>query len=199
MNGILGSLAWLTHTGSKKSCLSKRPTKAAQTGVGSRSGVVSFPSLQKPHTGPHKWDSEEIRLCCQLVFRISSFLSPFQKVLFFVYAAQFLYRRLHPSIPLIMFYKTLLGDMETLSFPFAAIGCASSNCLKIGPNRCFYGVWYCFPTSTEKASHKPTQPVTQGVPAWLSYLMLSSSVHPEIFSPSAVGRIAPLLPGSGEW
>ena len=118
MNGILGSLAWLTHTGSKKSCLSKRPTKAAQTGVGSRSGVVSFPSLQKPHTGPHKWDSEEIRLCCQLVFRISSFLSPFQKVLFFVYAAQFLYRRLHPSIPLIMFYKTLLGDMETLSFPF---------------------------------------------------------------------------------
>ena len=42
--------------------------------------------------------------------------------------------------PLIMFYKTLLGDMETLSFPFAAIGCASSNCLKIGPNQCCYGV-----------------------------------------------------------
>ena len=116
MNGILGSLAWLTHTGSKKSCLSKRPTKAAQTGVGSRSGVVSFPSLQKPHTGPHKWDSEEIRLCCQLVFRISSFLSPFQKVLFFVYAAQFLYRRLHHSIPLIMFHRTLLGGMKTFSF-----------------------------------------------------------------------------------
>lgn len=153
-------------------------------------------SLTQAHTGG---TAGTIRLCCLLVFGISSFSGPIPKVLFFVYAAQFLYRRLHPSIPLIMFYKTLLGDMETLSFPFAAIGCASSNCLKIGPNRCCYGVWYCFPTSTEKASHKPTQPVTQGVPAWLSYLMLSSSVHPEIFSPSAAGGIAPPLPESDVW
>ena len=57
----------------------------------------------------------------------------------------------------------------------------------------------CFLTLPAETAHKPTQPVTQGVPAWLSYLMLSSSVHPEIFSPSAAGRIAPPLPGSGGW
>ena len=54
-------------------------------------------------------------------------------------------------------------------------------------------------TPTGKTSHKPTQLVTQGVPVWLSYLMLSSSVHPKILSPTASGRTAPLLPGSGGW
>ena len=118
MNGILVSLAWLIHTGSEKSCPPKRSEKAAQTGVGMGLGIVSLPRPGKPHTSPHRRDSGAIWLCWQLIFRGSSFSVPIPKVLFFVYAAQFLYRRLHPSIPLIMFYRTLLGDMETLSFPF---------------------------------------------------------------------------------
>ena len=185
----------------EKSCLSKRPTKTAQTGVGSRSGVVSFPSLQKPHTGPHRWDSEEIRLCCQLVFRISSFSSPFQKVLFFVYAAQFLHRAILSSSTLITFYRTLLEYHSSLFFLFPALrkNALPSSCLKIGPNRCCYGFGYCFPASTGKASHKSTQLVTQGAPAWLSYPMLFPSVHPARFSPTVAGRIAPLLPGSDGW
>ena len=131
-------LAWLANL--QKSCLSKHSTKTAKQGLVWEQGIVSLLSRQKPHTGPHRWDSEEIQLCLHLIFRIFSFLGHIPIVLFFVYAAQFLYRRLHSFDPLIMFYKTLLGDMETLSFPFAAIGCASSNCLKIGPNQCCYGV-----------------------------------------------------------
>ena len=75
-------------------------------------GVVSLLRLQRPHTGPYRRDSGAMWLCRQLIFRVSSFPSPFQKVFFFVYAAQFLYRRLHPSIPLIMFYRTLLGGSK---------------------------------------------------------------------------------------
>ena len=48
------SLAWLTHTGSKKSCLSKRPAKAAQWGLVWGSGVVSLLRRRKPHTGPYR-------------------------------------------------------------------------------------------------------------------------------------------------
>ena len=189
MNGILVSLAWLTHTGSKKSCLLKRPAKMAQQGLVCEQGSVSLLRRRKPHTGPYRRDCGVIWLCRQSIFRVSSFSSPFPKVLFFVYAAQFLHRTILPS-----------GALRKSFFVFCdAIGCASSNCLKIGPNRCCCGFGYCFSTSTRKASHKPTQPVTQGVPAWLSYLMLSSSVHPEIFSPSAAGRIAPPLPGSDGW
>ena len=39
---ILTLLAWLTHTGSKKSCLSKRPTKMAQWGLVWGSGFVPY-------------------------------------------------------------------------------------------------------------------------------------------------------------
>ena len=190
-------LAWLANL--QKSCLSKHSTKTAKQGLVWEQGgcFLTLPAkaAHRP-TQLGQWGDLALPTVDLPGF---FFFKSIPKSSFLCLCCAVLYRRLHLSIPLIMFYKTLLGDMETLSFPFAAIGCASSNCLKIGPNRCFYGVWYCFPTSTEKASHKPTQPVTQGVPAWLSYLMLSSSVHPEIFSPSAVGRIAPLLPGSGEW
>ena len=41
---ILTLLAWLTHTGSKKSCLSKRLAKMAQQGLVCEQGVVSLPS-----------------------------------------------------------------------------------------------------------------------------------------------------------
>ena len=94
------------------------PLKNGPTGADMEARVLSLLQLGKPHTSPHRQDSGELRLCWQLVFGISSFSGPIPKVLFFVYAAQFLYRKLHPSPPLIMFYRTLLGDMETLSFPF---------------------------------------------------------------------------------
>ena len=51
------SLAWLTHTGSKKSCLSKRPAKAAQWGLVWGSGVFPYSggeSLTQAHTGGHR-------------------------------------------------------------------------------------------------------------------------------------------------
>ena len=126
----------------EKLCLPKRPSKTAQAGAGMGAGVLPYSGGEnrtQAHTGG---TAGTIRLCCLLVFGISSFSGPIPKVLFFVYAAQFLYRRLHPSIPLIMFYRTLLGDIETLSFPFHR--CDRMCCLKISPNRCCYGVWYCF-------------------------------------------------------
>ena len=190
-------LAWLANL--QKSCLSKRPAKAAQWGLVWGSGVVSLLRRRKPHTSPHSWDSGVIWLCRQSIFRVSSFSSPFPKVLFFVYAAQFLHRTILPSSTLITFCRTLLEYYESLFVFCTAIECAFSNRLKTGPNRRCYEFGYCFSTSTRKASHRSTQAVTQGVPAWLSYLMLSSSVHPEIFSPSAAGGIAPPLPGLGGW
>ena len=59
---ILTLLAWLTHTGSKKSCLSKRPTKMAQQGLvngGWYGDQGLFPysggeSLTQAHTGGHR-------------------------------------------------------------------------------------------------------------------------------------------------
>ena len=44
------SLAWLTHTGSKKSCLSKRPAKMAQQGLVCEQGSVSLtPAAKASH------------------------------------------------------------------------------------------------------------------------------------------------------
>ena len=108
-------LGWLTY---KNPAFPNTPQKRPNRGWHGSEGV--FPcsgckSRTQAHTGG---TAGTIRLCCLLVFGISSFSGPIPKVLFFVYAAQFLYRRLHLSIPLIMFYRTLLGDMETLSFPF---------------------------------------------------------------------------------
>ena len=119
----------------------------AQQGLVWELGVVFFPSLQKPHTGPHKWDSEEIRLCCQLVFRISSFLSPFQKVLFFVYAAQFLHRAILPSGTLITFYRTLLEYQSSLFFfvSFTGKECASLKLPQNWPKPVLLWVWVLFP------------------------------------------------------
>ena len=54
---ILTLLAWLTHTGSKKSCLSKRPTKMAQQGLVCEQGVFPYSggeSLTLAHTGGHR-------------------------------------------------------------------------------------------------------------------------------------------------
>ena len=51
------SLAWLTHTGSKKSCLSKRPAKMAQQGLVCEQGVFPYSvgeSLTQAHTGGHR-------------------------------------------------------------------------------------------------------------------------------------------------
>ena len=102
----------------RKSYLPQHPSKMAQRGLVWERGGVSLLRLQKPHTGPHRRDSGGDSSLLLPVFIIPPFSGPIPKVFFFVYAAQFLYRRLHPSIPLIMFYRTLLGDMETLSFPF---------------------------------------------------------------------------------
>ena len=121
-----------------------------------------------------------IRLCCLLVFWISSFSGPIPKVLFFVYAAQFLYRRLHPSISLIMFYRTLLGDMETLSFPFHR--CDRMCFLKLPqnwPKPVLLWVWVCSlprPGKPHTGAHRRSRR------AFLSRCFL------------------PLyIPGSGEW
>ena len=47
---ILTLLAWLTHTGSKKSCLFKRPAKTAQQGlVWERGGVSPYPLGKTAH------------------------------------------------------------------------------------------------------------------------------------------------------
>ena len=103
----------------EKFCLPKRPSKTVQQGLLWERGAVSLLRLQKPHTGPHKRDNGgPSGFAAYWSSGFLLFSGPIPKVLFFVYAAQFLYRRLHPSIPLIMFYRTLLGDMETLSFPF---------------------------------------------------------------------------------
>ena len=46
---ILTLLAWLTHTGSKKSCLSKRPTKMAQQGLVCEQGCFLTPAAKASH------------------------------------------------------------------------------------------------------------------------------------------------------
>ena len=64
---ILTLLAWLTHTGSKKSCLSKRPTKMAQQGLVCEQGGFPYSggeSLTQAHTGR---TAGEIRFFCQLI------------------------------------------------------------------------------------------------------------------------------------
>ena len=81
-------------------------------------GGVSLLQLRKPHTSPHRWDSEEIRLCLQLIFRIFSFSGPLPKVLFFVYAAQFLHRAILSLSTLITFCRTLLEYQSSLFFLF---------------------------------------------------------------------------------
>ena len=58
-------LAWLANL--QKSCLSKHSTKTAKQGLAWERGIVSLLSRQKPHTGPHRWDSEEIQLCLHLI------------------------------------------------------------------------------------------------------------------------------------
>ena len=190
----------MTHIDLKKSCLSNRPTKMAQQGLVCEQGVFPYSggeSLTQAHTGG---TAGTIRLCCLLVFGISSFSGPIPKVLFFVYAAQFLYRRLHHSIPLIMFHRTLLGGMKT--FSFASRLRNKMHFLKPPQNCSKHRVtWHqvLFPYLDQESPTQATQSVTLGVPAWLSYLMLSSSVHPKILSPSVAGRIAPLLPGSDGW
>ena len=108
VHGILDSLAWMTHTDLKSSAFPNAPQKRPNRGWYGSKGVVSLPSRQKPHTSPHSWDSGVIWLCRQSIFRVSSFSSPFPKVLFFVYAAQFLHRTILPSGALITFYRTLL-------------------------------------------------------------------------------------------
>ena len=108
----------MTHKDLKNPAFPNTPQKRPNGGWYVSRGVFPYSggeSLTQAHTGG---TAGTIRLCCLLVFGISSFSGPIPKVLFFVYAAQFLYRRLHLSIPLIMFYRTLLGDMETLSFHF---------------------------------------------------------------------------------
>ena len=189
-------LGWLTY---KNPAFPNTPQKRPNRGWYGSRGVFPYSggeSLTQAHTGG---TAGTIRLCCLLVFGISSFSEPLPKILFFVYAAQFLHRAIFPSSTLITFCRTLLEYYESLFVFCTAIECAFSNRLKTGPNRRCYEFGYCFSTSTRKASHRSTQAVTQGVPAWLSYLMLSSSVHPEIFSPSAAGGIAPPLPGLGGW
>ena len=85
------SLAWLTHTGSKKSCLSKRPAKAAQWGLVCEQGSVSLLQLRKPHTGPYRRDCGDYPALRLLVFGISSFSGPIPKVLFFVFMRRSFY------------------------------------------------------------------------------------------------------------
>ena len=58
-------LAWLANL--QKSCLSKHSTKTAKQGLAWERGGVSLLRLQKPHTSPYSWDSEEIQLCLHLI------------------------------------------------------------------------------------------------------------------------------------
>lgn len=41
----------------EKFCLPKRPSKTAKQGLVWERRAVTLPSRQKPHTGPHRWDS----------------------------------------------------------------------------------------------------------------------------------------------
>ena len=105
----------------EKLCLPKRPAKTAKQGLAWEQELFPYSggeSLTQAHTGG---TAGTIRLCSLLVFGISSFSGPIPKVLFFVYAAQLLYRRLHPSSPLIMFYRTLLGGYGKPLFSFSSL------------------------------------------------------------------------------
>ena len=142
---ILTLLAWLTHTGSKKSCLSKRPAKAAQWGPVWGSGVVSLLRRRKLHTGPYRRDCGDYPALLPTGLRDFFFFwahpqSPFLCLCGAVFIQE------APSFgPLIMFYKTLLGDMENLSFPFH---CCDRMCflklLQNWPKLVLLWVWVLF-------------------------------------------------------
>lgn len=76
---ILTLLAWLTHTGSKKFCLSKRPAKAAQWGLVCEQGLFPYSggeSLTQAHTGG---TAGAIRFCCYKSSKFLLFLGLFPK------------------------------------------------------------------------------------------------------------------------
>ena len=73
------SLAWMTHTGSKKSCLSKRLAKMAQQGLVCEQGVFPYSggeSLTLAHTGG---TAGAIRFCCYKSSKFLLFLGLFPK------------------------------------------------------------------------------------------------------------------------
>lgn len=87
----------MAHTDPKETCLLKHPAKTPQRGLVWEQGLFPYPSGESPtqaHTGG---TAGTIQLCCLLVFGISSFSGPIPKVLFFVYAAQFLHRADPPT------------------------------------------------------------------------------------------------------
>ena len=93
------SLAWLTHINLKNPAFPNNPQKRPNRGWYVSRGVFPYSggeSLTQAHTGG---TAGTIRLCCLLVFGISSFSEPLPKILFFVYAAQFLYKSILPFSP----------------------------------------------------------------------------------------------------
>ena len=112
------SLAWLTHTGSKKSCLSKRPAKMAQQGLVCEQGSVSLLRRRKSHTGPYRRDCGDYPALLPTGLRDFFFFWAHPQSPFLCLCGAVFIQEAPSFAPLIMFYRTLLGDMETLSFPF---------------------------------------------------------------------------------
>ena len=107
----------MTHTGFKKSCLSKRPSKMAQRGLIWEREGVSLLRLQKPHTGPHKRDNGGPSGFA--AYRSSGFLlflGLFPKSFSLFMRRSFCTSRSSPSLHLIMFHRTLLWGMKTFCF-----------------------------------------------------------------------------------
>lgn len=84
---ILTLLAWLTHTGSKKTAFPNAPQKRPNGGWYGNEGLFPYPpgeNRTQAHTSGTASNNSFLLLP---VFRISPFWGTISKVLFFVYAA----------------------------------------------------------------------------------------------------------------
>ena len=109
-------LAWLANL--QKSCLSKHSTKTTKQGLAWERGAVFLTLPAKAAHRPTQVGQRGDPALSPSDLQDFFFFGSYPHSPFLYLCGAVLYRRLHPSIPLIMFYKTLLGDMETLSFPF---------------------------------------------------------------------------------
>lgn len=137
-------LAWMTHTDLKKSCLPNTPQKLPNGGwYGSRGCFLPLPTKAAHRTTQlgQRGDLALPTVDLPVFFFFESIpKSPFLCLCVAVFVQE------APSFgPLIMFYKTLLGDMENLSFPFH---CCDRMCflklLQNWPKLVLLWVWVLF-------------------------------------------------------
>ena len=89
-------LAWMTHTDPKNSVFPNALQKWPNRGWYGSEGVFSYPPCKNRTQARTGGTAGAIRFFCQLILQVSSFSSPFQKVLFFVYVAQFWHEAILP-------------------------------------------------------------------------------------------------------